>query len=130
MNISQYMQSSMRQISYLETKDSSYKLTDENGRKYKWDSLWNVGRLTYSKSLDYAIKAPDGSDIFPLGERGVSFWLWSKDTVAKNKDKLKFQQSKGGSWRIYKRIYASESVVSGSMLDKNIVKGNTTLYDK
>ena len=108
-----------------ETKESKYTLQDEEGRKYKWDSLWNVGGLQYSASLDYPITAPDGSDIWPIGERGVAFWLWSKTKVEENRDKLKFEQKSDGSWRIYKRVYASDSIVSGSMLDKNIVKGNT-----
>ena len=108
-----------------EIRESSYKLEDENGRKYKWDSLWNIGGLTYSASLDYPITAPDGSEILPLGERGVAFWLWSKQKVEAERDKLKFEKGKDGRWRVYKRIYASEGIVSGSMLDKNVVKGNT-----
>lgn len=108
-----------------EVRESSYKLEDKDGRKYKWDSLWNVGGLTYSSSLDYSITAPDGSEIWPLGDRGVAFWLWSKSKVEAERDKLKFEKGKDGRWRVYKKIYASDGVVSGSMLDKNIVKGNT-----
>lgn len=108
-----------------ETRESQYKLIDEKGKKYKWDSLWNVGGLTYSKSLDYAIIAPDGSEIWPVGEKGVAFWLWSKEKVAKDREKLRFEKNKKGEWRVYKRIYASEGIVSGSMLDKEVVKGNT-----
>ena len=58
-----------------EEKETKYTLEDEDGRKFKWDSLWNVGGLTYSKSLDYPITASDGTDIWPIGERGVAFWL-------------------------------------------------------
>lgn len=119
-----------------EIRESSYKLEDEDGKKYKWDSLWNVGGLTYSASLDYPITAPDGSEVWPLGERGVAFWLWSRQKVEAERDKLKFEKGKDGRWRIYKRIYASEGLVSGSMLNKDIVKGNTyssaeikTLFD-
>jgi adenine-specific DNA-methyltransferase len=108
-----------------EIRESSYKLVDEKGKKYKWDSLWNIGGLTYSASLDYPITAPDGTEIWPLGERGVAFWLWSKKKVEDERDKLKFEKGKDGQWRVYKRVYASEGIVSGSMLDKNIVKGNT-----
>ena len=108
-----------------EEKETKYTLEDEDGRKFKWDSLWNVGGLTYSKSLDYPITAPDGTDIWPIGERGVAFWLWSRNKVEENRNKLKFEQKPDGSWRVYKRVYASDSVVSGSILDKTIVKGNT-----
>lgn len=108
-----------------EKKESDYTLVDEDGRKYKWDSLWNVGGLQYSKTLDYPINAPDGTEIWPVGERGVSFWLWSKEKVENEKDKLKFTKNKNGEWRVYKRIYASDALVPGSMLDKDIVKGNT-----
>ena len=108
-----------------EEKETKYTLEDEEGRKFKWDSLWNVGGLTYSKSLDYPIVAPDGTDIWPIGQRGVAFWLWSKSKVEENRNKLKFEQKSDGSWRVYKRVYASDSVVSGSILDKTIVKGNT-----
>ena len=108
-----------------EEKETKYTLEDEEGRKFKWDSLWNVGGLTYSKSLDYPIVAPDGTDIWPIGQRGVAFWLWSKSKVEENRNKLKFEQKSDGSWRVYKRVYASDSVVSGSILDKTIVKSNT-----
>jgi len=104
---------------------SKYTLEDEDGRKYKWDSLWNVGGLTYSASLDYPIKAPDGTEIWPIGERGVAFWLWSKEKVAQERDKLNFKKNKDGQWRVYKKVYASDTIVSGSMLDASVVKGNT-----
>jgi len=108
-----------------EARQSNYKLIDGDGRKYKWDSLWNIGGLTYSKSLDYPIIAPDGTEIFPIGERGVSFWLWSKTKVDAERDKLKFEKDRNGLWKVYKKIYASDGIVPGSMLDKDIVKGNT-----
>lgn len=108
-----------------EVKESNYKLIDENGKKYKWDSLWNIGGLTYSKSLDYAITAPDGTEIWPIGEKGISFWLWSKAKVETEREKLKFEKDKNGKWKVYKRIYASDGLVPGSILDKDLVKGNT-----
>lgn len=109
-----------------ERSDTKYTLQDEDGRYYKWDSLWNVGGLTYSKSLDYAIIAPDGSEIYPIGERGVAFWLWGKNKVEEERDKLKFKKDKHGQWKVYKKVYASDTIVSGSiLLDQKIVKGNT-----
>lgn len=111
-------------------KETKYKLQDENGKFFKWDSLWNVGGLTYSKSLDYPIIAPDGTEIWPIGEKGVAFWLWSKTKVENERDSLKFEKDKNGKWKVYKRVYASDGIVPGSMieesiLNKDIVKGNT-----
>lgn len=106
--------------------DTKYTLKDEEGRYYKWDSLWNVGGLTYSKSLDYAIIAPDGTEIWPVGEKGVAFWLWSKDKVERERNKLKFQKDTKGNWKVYKKVYASDTIVSGSiLLESKLVKGNT-----
>src|SRR5574344_679179 len=117
----------------LKSEESKYKLTDEKtGKKFKWDSLWNVGGLTYSKSLDYPIKAPDGTDIWPVGDRGVSFWLWSKDHVEKNRDELKFEKDKKGVWKVYKKVFASEGLIPGtiSLLNKDVVGGNTNASDE
>lgn len=117
----------------LRSEDSKYKLVDEKtGKKFKWDSLWNVGGLTYSKSLDYPIKAPDGSDIWPIGERGVAFWLWSAEHVERNRDELKFSKDKDGTWKVYKKVYASDGLIPGTitLLDKKKVGGNTNASDE
>ena len=114
--------------------ESKYKLIDEKtGKKYKWDSLWNVGGLSYSKSLDYPIIAPDGSEIWPIGERGVSFWLWSKEHVEKERDELKFSKDeKSGQWKVYKKVFASDGLIPGTitLLDKDKVGGNTNASDE
>ena len=114
--------------------ESKYKLVDEKtGKKYKWDSLWNVGGLSYSKSLDYPILAPDGSEIWPIGERGVSFWLWSKEHVEKERNELKFSKDeKTGQWKVYKKVYASDGLIPGTitLLDKDKVGGNTNASDE
>ena len=81
--------------------------------------------MSYSPSLDYPITAPDGSKIYPIGERGVAFWLWSKEKVEREKDELKFTKDKTGKWKVYKKVYASDAIVPASLLDKEIVKGNT-----
>jgi len=104
---------------------SKYKEVDKYGNKFKWDSLWNIGGLTYSKSLDYAIRAPDGANVYPPGERGRSFWLWSKRKVDKNIEELKFKKNKDDEWRVYKKVYASGAIVPSSLLNKDIVKSNT-----
>jgi adenine-specific DNA-methyltransferase len=112
-------------INFDKNTESKYTLRDKNGRLYKWDSLWNVGGLTYSSSLDYAIVAPDGSKIHPPGERGKSFWLWSKDKVINERDQLKFEKNKKGQWRVYKKVYASDELVPSTLLKKEVVGGNT-----
>ncbi len=117
----------------LRSEESKYKLTDpKTGKKYKWDSLWNVGGLTYSKSLDYPIKAPDGTDIWPLGERGVSFWLWSAERVEREREELKFTQDESGVWKVYKKVFASDGLIPGtlSLLEKAKVGGNTNASDE
>lgn len=117
----------------LRAEDSKYKLVDEKtGRKFKWDSLWNVGGLTYSASLDYPIKAPDGTEIWPIGQRGVSFWLWSKERVETERDNLKFSKDKDGNWKVYKKVFASEGLIPGTitLLDKKEVGGNTNASDE
>lgn len=117
----------------LRSEDSKYKLIDEkNGKKYKWDSLWNVGGLTYSASLDYPIEAPDGSEIWPIGQRGVSFWLWSKERVEAERDSLKFVKGKDGQWKVYKKVYASDGLIPGTitLLNKHEVGGNTNASDE
>jgi len=106
-------------------KESKYKLIDEQGRKYKWDSLWSSS-LSYSKSLDYQIEAPDGSMIDPIGPKGKAFWLWSKEKVEREKHLLRFAKDNDSNWKVYKRVYASEEgIIPGSILEKDIVKGNT-----
>lgn len=114
--------------------ESKYKLVDERtGKKYKWDSLWNVGGLSYSKSLDYPIIAPDGYEIWPIGERGVSFWLWSKEHVENERDELKFSKDeKTGQWKVYKKVFASDGLIPGTitLLDKDKVGGNTNASDE
>lgn len=108
-----------------EKKESKYSLVDENGRKFKWDSLWSSS-LTYSPSLDYQIEAPDGTMVDPIGQKGKAFWLWGKEKVKNNGHLLKFQKDKEGNWKVYKRVYASEDgIIPSSILDKHIVKGNT-----
>lgn len=117
----------------LRSEDSKYKLVDKKtGKKFKWDSLWNVGGLTYSPSLDYPIEAPDGTEIWPIGQRGVSFWLWSRERVEAERDSLKFSKAKDGTWRVYKKVYASDGLIPGTitLLDKKEVGGNTNASDE
>ncbi|MBD5095026.1 MAG: site-specific DNA-methyltransferase [Subdoligranulum sp.] len=117
----------------LRSEDSKYKLVDEKtGKKFKWDSLWNVGGLTYSASLDYPIEAPDGTEIWPIGQRGVSFWLWSRERVEAERDSLKFSKDKYGNWKVYKKVFASEGLIPGTitLLDKKDVGGNTNASDE
>ena len=113
----------------LRAEECKYKNIDpKTGKKFKWDSLWNTGGLSYSKSLDYPIKAPDGTDILPIGERGVSFWLWSKDKVEREREELKFEKDTNGNWKVYKKVFQSDGLIPGTitLLDKMEVGGNTT----
>lgn len=117
----------------LRAEESSYRLIDEKtGKKFKWDSLWNVGGLTYSATLDYPIEAPDGTEIWPIGQRGVSFWLWSKERVEAERDSLRFVKDEAGNWKVYKKVFASDGLIPGTitLLNKKDVGGNTNASDE
>ncbi len=64
--------------------------------------------IQYSTSLDYAIQAPDGSDIFPGETNGKkNCYRWSKEKVAwgiKN-GFIEFKKDKFGKWQVYSKQY-------------------------
>lgn len=119
-------------------KETDYKFTEANGRKYK-----KSGASLFQPSLDsrpnqrYYIEAPDGSLIIPPGNvfpekkadgskikpesNNDKVWRWSVDTYIKQKEKLIF--TKGSStnplldengnqskWNIYPKVYFDDDV--------------------
>jgi len=89
---------------------NSYPFSDdfesERG-KYKLNKL-DRGSITYSKSLDYPIKSPDGTNIYPgsVKEQNNWCWRWSKsklDWGIKN-NFIKFKKSNKG-WQVYFKQY-------------------------
>ena len=90
--------------------ESSYKLEDEYVSERGPHQLNPLGRgsLRYTRSLDYAIEAPDGTLIYPGGGKGKNKWVWrwSKDKVEWGKESgfILFKKTKG-EWNVYSKQY-------------------------
>lgn len=60
-------------------------------------------------SMWYAVRAPDGSEIWPIKPDGTEGrWRWKKENVPENIRQLDFVQ-KEGRWEIYVKQYIEES---------------------
>ncbi|ACT96425.1 site-specific DNA-methyltransferase [Dyadobacter fermentans] len=96
----------------------------ENGRRYYLERLDKTS-LTYSKSMDFPIVAPDGTEIYPpqpdLRNR-TTIWRWSKDKIETEKSEIEFHRDKKtGEWRVYTRTWESlDGVTPRSLLVENI----------
>lgn len=121
-----------------ERDEADYKLTEEDGRKYK-----QSGASLYQPSLDsrpnqrYYIEAPDGSLIIPPGNifpeekkdgakikplsNSDKVWRWSVDSYLKQKHLLIFTEGSSrnplldengnqSKWNIYPKVYFDEDV--------------------
>ena len=94
--------------------DGKYKFKDEY---YKERGGYNLEKLDrgskgYVESLDFGIKAPDGTLIFPNNRREKYNdgwrWVWSKSKVEwgiKN-GYIVFKKGKGNQWNVYCKNYA------------------------
>ncbi len=85
---------------------------DENVEQYyRRRSLRKEGsesRREDRPSMWYAIKAPDGSDIWPVKPDATEGrWRWKKENVPKNAHFLEFIQ-KEGRWEVYVKQYLDE----------------------
>jgi adenine-specific DNA-methyltransferase len=87
-----------------------YKLSDEYESirgKYQLIKL-DSASINYSKSLDYGILAPDGTEIYPSKDiNKVSCWRWSKDKLKwglKN-DFVVIKKDSKGDWAVYTKQY-------------------------
>lgn len=129
-------------------KETDYKFTEANGRKYK-----KSGASLFQPSLDsrpnqrYYIEAPDGSLIIPPGNvfpekkadgskikpesNNDKVWRWSVDTYIKQKEKLIF--TKGSStnplldengnqskWNIYPKVYFDDDL-TGKLHPEDVI---------
>lgn len=64
--------------------------------------------IQYSKSLDYAIKAPDGSNIYPGETNGKkNCYRWSSEKVAWGIKYgfIEFKKDRHGEWQVYTKQY-------------------------
>ena len=88
-----------------------YKLSDihvkERGN-YQLVKLASAS-LQYSPSLDYPIKTPDGSEIYPKDNTNKTraIWRWGKEKLkwGFDNDFLKWQKDKSGKWQLYTKQY-------------------------
>ena len=79
---------------------------------FYYDSL-DRGTLGYHESLDYAITAPDGTDVFPNGRNKKLNdgwrWKWGKEKVKWGIEngfiEVRKNDTKNGGWGVYYKIY-------------------------
>lgn len=80
----------------------------ENGRRYYLERLDKTS-LSYSKSMDYPIPAPDGTEIRPPQPdplNPTTSWRWSFEKTKAERDKLVFKiDPRSGEWRIYTKTW-------------------------
>lgn len=91
----------------------------ENGVRYYLERL-DKPSLPYVASLDFPIKAPDGTDVWPPqpnpNER-TTRWRWGKDKVASDYQLLEFLKDDSGEWRVYSRTWEpTEGITPRSLL--------------
>ena len=107
-----------REIQHIDDYKYCDEYADTRGY-YKLDKL-DRASLTYSKSLDYAIKAPDGTNIYPggsekafvnrqQGKAKTKDWCWrwslSKLEWGIKNGFIVIQQDKEGVWKVYSKQY-------------------------
>ena len=86
---------------------------DEAVKKYyRRRSLRKEGsesRREDRRTMWYPIKAPDGTDIYPIKPDGIEGrWRWKKENVLDNADQLEYV-SVNGKWEIYVKQYLEEN---------------------
>ena len=96
-----------------EQKSAQFNFFDENvGKYYRRRSLRKEGSESLRQdrpSMWYPIKAPDGSEIFPVKPDGVEGrWRWKKENVSEKSNQLEFV-NKDGKWEIYVKQYQEEN---------------------
>ncbi|MGF2152637.1 site-specific DNA-methyltransferase [Enterococcus casseliflavus] len=129
-------------------KETDYKFTEANGRKYK-----KSGASLFQPSLDsrpnqrYYIEAPDGSLIIPPGNvfpekkadgskikpesNNDKVWRWSVDTYIKQKEKLIFTEGSStnplldengnqSKWNIYPKVYLDDDL-AGKLHPEDVI---------
>lgn len=91
------------------SNEDRYSMSDEHEAtrgKFYLQKL-GMGSIQYSESLDYPIKAPDGTDIYPSSDESRACWRWSKDKVEwgfKN-DFIVIKRDKAEIWQVYTKQY-------------------------
>jgi adenine-specific DNA-methyltransferase len=111
----EYILAYAKNIDFLEIKgvgiedEDRYSLEDKHVKergKYQLIKL-NSASIQYSKSLDYPIKAPDGTKILPSYGQKRACWRWSKNKLEwgiKN-DFVVIKKDKNRKWAVYTKQY-------------------------
>ena len=102
----------------LSSEGAHYKLEDERGRYML--RTWGGASLSYSKSLDYEVVAPDGSTIVAGGDiekrnnrlsgnYSKKDWRW-RGSIKTFKDRqsegrIVIKKNKKGQWTVYEKVY-------------------------
>jgi adenine-specific DNA-methyltransferase len=92
----------------------------ESGRRYYLERLDKTS-LTYSKSMDFPIRCPDGTYISPHQpdpSNPRTSWRWGKKTVEERAEELTFvKDKKTKEWHVYTRTWEPlEGVTPRSLL--------------
>jgi adenine-specific DNA-methyltransferase len=86
-----------------------YNKVDKDGRRYYLKPLRAMGQQDGREDrpkLYYGIKAPDGTEVFPIRADGSDGrWRWSKTEVENNPNLIEWVKGQKG-WSPYYRIYA------------------------
>jgi adenine specific DNA methylase Mod len=101
--------------------ETEYPEFDEEGRNFKWDSLWTVSH-GHTDNCDYPIEAEDGTKIHPWmchrdGKKvkGKARWYWNKERFDEYKHLLKISNN-----RVYKRVYSGDIPIKSLFDTKNV----------
>lgn len=113
--------------------DTEYPEYDSNTeRNFKWDSLWTVSH-GYTKNCDYAITAPDGTQVYPWmchkdkeEVKGVARWFWSLETYNTQKNETLVKKDKSGAWKVYKKVFGGTPIAYQSVLPRDVVGGTSS----
>ena len=88
-----------------------YNKTDADGKRYYLKPLRYMGNADSRAdrpNMYFAIKAPDGTNVYPIKSDGTDGrWRWSFEKMKKEQSRLEFLKVKNG-WSIYTKIYAEE----------------------
>ena len=94
----------VKQIAKDQNVDQFKFLDNRTGKYYRRRSLRKEGSESLRQdrpSMLYAIKAPDGTEVWPVKPDGTEGrWRWKKENVSTNEDELEFVK-KDNRWEIY-----------------------------
>lgn len=115
----EYVLSYAKNINFFSTNNVSiedidrYKLSDEFEQergKYQLVKLASAS-IQYSSTLDYPIKMPDGTDLYPVQntDKNKACWRWSKSKLdwGITNGFVVFKKDRSGVWQVYTKQYVN-----------------------